>query len=156
VIDLSVIWYAWTGKALHEKPDFDCVDLWLMIQRTCERVIVTDEINRAYLELYEKLRDKYPQGPKLFNAFVLYFRWKQTKKVDDDRLGRDVPPLNDESEIEDEDKKFPRLAKHTNAVLVTHDADLIRLGPMLGYRAMKPSDVLKRGEQGHSPPRARA
>ena len=142
VIDLNVIWYAWTGIGDHGRPDPNCAALLLMIQRTCERVIVTDEINKAYLELFKRLKDKYPQGPKLLLFSTLYFRWKQAKKVDDTRLSRDVPLLGNESEIHEEDRKYVRLAKLTNAVLVTNEHDLIRLSSELGYTAMNPSDVL--------------
>jgi hypothetical protein len=139
------MWFAWTGIAHHEKPDYDCVRLLLDIQKTCERVIVTDEIDRKYRSTYDTLKNKYPQGPKLLHSFNLYFRWKQTKKVDDDRLSRDLPPLNDESEIDEENREFARLAKLTSAVLVTHDGGLIRVAGKLGFKAMTPSAVLCNG-----------
>lgn len=142
VIDLQVIWFAWTGKAPREQRDTDCADLWLMIQRTCERVLVTDEIDKKYRDVFDQLRQKYPQGPRLLNAFTLYFLWKQSKKVDDSRLSNQIPPLNDESHLEEEDRKFARLAKLTNSVLVTHDSGILKFASTLGYTAMTPLEVI--------------
>ena len=141
VIDLNVMRTAWIGKDPHGNTDNDCLLLLSGIQKKCDKVIVTDEIDRRYLRLYDELGGKYPQGPSLLNCMKLYLRWKQVRKVDDSRLSSQLPRLRNESKIKDEDIEFARLTSVTGATLVTYDEPLIELGRELGFAAMKPSDA---------------
>jgi len=123
--------------------DRDSMQLLAIIDTICHKVIVTDEIERRYLHDCEALRKKYPQCPPLLNSSKLYLLWKETSKVDDKRLSHELPHLNGESEIKDEDREFARLAKLTDATLVTNDDPLIGHGHRLGFKTMSVSDALQ-------------
>jgi len=117
--------------------------LLVAIDHICHRVIVTDEIHQRYLQDYEALRKKYPQAPPLLNATKLYLLWKQTGKVDDKRLSHELPRVSGESKIKDEDREFARLAKLTDATLVTNDGPLIEHGHQLNFKTMTASQALE-------------
>lgn len=134
---------AWTGEDPRGKTDVDCVHLLLGIERKCDKVIVTDEIDRRYLRLWNELKQKHPQGPNLLNCMKLYLGWKLIRKVDDSRASTQLPRLRNESKIKDEDMEFARLTMITGAILVTYDDQLIKLGRELGFAAMEPSDALR-------------
>jgi len=126
------------------------------IDRICHRVVVTDEINRRYLQDYHTLRNKFPQGASLLNAGKLYLLWKETGKVDDKRKSSELPPVKGESAIKDEDREFVRLAKLIDAPLVTNDSPLISQGRKLSLRVMNISEALEMALRTQTKPQAPA
>jgi len=151
VIDLNVLRTVWTGIDPQGNRDYESWGLFREIYRTCDKIVVTDGINRRYLNLYHQLKEKYPQGADLLNFGRLYLRWKETPKVDEGRMSSQLPPVRCESSIKDEDKEFARLAKLTGAVLVTFDGALIEAGHKCAFKAMTPNDVLKTGGSVQTP-----
>lgn len=117
--------------------------LLLEIQRVCDRIIVTDKINRRYLRLYDELKQTYPHGPELLNFGKQYLLWKQVGKVDDERLSSELPSVSSEIDVKDEDREFVRLACLTNAILVTYDEPLIQLKSKVTCKIMNPTAALR-------------
>ena len=134
--------FAWTGV---DPEGYESSQLLYEIYRTCDKIIVTDEVDRRYLNLYDELRNEYPQSPGLLNFGKLYLHWKKIRKVDEERMSSQLPPVPCESSIKDEDKELARLANLTGAVLVTFDGPLIEAGHKCGFKAMRPTDALRTG-----------
>jgi predicted nucleic acid-binding protein len=140
VIDLNVFHSAWTGKNPNGIPDEHSAILLLRIVEERCKIIVTKEIEKKYWNLFQRLKNQSPQGPRSLNVINLYLRAKQMGIIDNTRRSSDLPPLPDETHIKDEDKDLARLANLTDAVLVTYDEPLIKAVKTQGVTACKPDD----------------
>jgi predicted nucleic acid-binding protein len=140
VIDLNVFRSAWTGKNPIGIAEEHSAILLLQIVRKHYKIVVTKEIEKRYMDLFQQLKSKAPQGPKGLNVINLYFRAKQMGIVDNTRHSSDLPPLSNETHIKDEDKHYARLANLTKAILITYDEPLIKALQTQGVEAAKPDD----------------
>lgn len=140
VINLNVFRSAWTGKNPSGIAEEHSAILFLQIVRKRCKIVVTKEIEKRYLDLFQRLKNESPQGPRGLNVISLYFRAKQMGMVNNARHSCALPPLPNETHIKDEDKDFARLANLTKAVLITYDEPLIRALQTQGVEAAKPED----------------
>lgn len=144
VIDLNAVRTAWTGETPQGTSGLDSGILLGEIIRICSRLIVTDEIDRRYLRLFNELKNGARQSPRAFNVISLYTTAKQSSKVDASRVSSELPHLADESGIKDEDREFARLASISRGILVTYDNPLREALQRLGVETLSPGEALDR------------
>jgi len=140
VLDKNTLIAACTGVSPNSgQVDVSSLTLMGQIIVICHRFVVTKEIEVDYIRIFDEIKAGM-QSPAIIMGSKFYFYAKELGKVDDNRISSQLPLLQDEIGIKDEDKPFARLAIASNSTLVTYDGPLRR---KLGNRAQEPSVVLQ-------------
>lgn len=102
------------------------------------KICVTKQIHKVYLDVFKEIDEKR-YGPICLQVPGLYSQALKANKVIFKGGSEDnFAPVPNEDGIKDEDRKYARLAYHTNSILVTYD---LKLKEVFGQRAKEPNDV---------------
>ncbi len=123
VLDENVVYTALEGSDPHNNPDRSPWALFAHIQLTCDRTMLTSEILGQYYELAWSRSRIGRWGPPCQAWVDLLTRWLQMDKV---RLVilDEMPVINPESGVKDDDQSVVRVAKGTKSILVSYDERL--------------------------------
>lgn len=141
VLDKNTIISACTGLNPNSRQvDVCSVTLLGQIIEICHRIVVTKEIEIDYIRIFDEIKAA-SQSPIGLMGNKFYFYAKQLGKVDDTRSSSELPPLQNEEGIKDEDIPFARLAAISNSTLITYDGPLRK---KVGGMAQEPREALQR------------
>lgn len=142
VLDLNVLYSAWTMKNPNNSSEYDISALALIkdVLNCKHNIFVTAQIEKEYTSRFNEW-SKDNKKLSITNLSRLYFLAKNSGKVKNKGSNQcSFGPIPEEDKVKDEDKKFARLAYHTDAFLITFDGPL---RDVMKSKARCPNELIK-------------
>jgi hypothetical protein len=139
VIDKGVLIAAFSMQNPNTKQkDLSALILIVDVISCKHNIRTTNQIQHVYWTTFDEMKGgRY--GPMLINVPKLFNEALNSNKViSSGGSEANFAPVPHEDRIKDEDRKFARLAYHTNSILVTYDFPLMQI---FGQRAKEPGEV---------------